>query len=480
MNTSSNSLPADGAHRVVIVGAGFAGIGLGVLLKQAGVNDFVILERADDIGGVWRDNHYPGSACDIPAVLYSYSFEVEYPWSSGYPKQRELLDYIRHVVAKYGIGPHLRFGQQVTEAVFDDNRQRWVVSSQQGQAWEGECFVPAVGIFNDPVIPRLAGQADFRGEAFHSAQWRDGTDATGMRVAVIGTGASAVQIVPEMARIAAQVSLYQRTPPFVVPKSVIAPGQPLSERERIFSEFEAVAGRRKDFAATQAAQDAFMQYLAQQVPDPALRAKLTPGFTLGCKRSLFSNEWYRVLQQPNVEVITEEIETLTKTGICTRNGRVTEVDLVVYATGFNPSNYLPGITVRGRAGALLAEAWRDGPEAYLGITVHGFPNMFILFGPNTNVPGSVLFMLECQAQYVMDALRRLVSSGARTMEVRYDTMRRFCDGLQQDLRATTQSATHCTSYYMNAAGKVVTNFPGTQTQYRQMTRAVAPDDYLLR
>lgn len=485
MNTSAKAPDAarsttNGTHRVIIVGAGFAGIGLGVLLKQAGIDDFVILERADDIGGVWRDNHYPGSACDIPAVLYSYSFEVEYPWSTGYPKQRELLDYIHHVVAKYGLGPHLRFGQRVTEAVFDDGRLRWTVSSEQSMAWEGECFVPSVGIFNDPTMPNIAGRERFQGEAFHSASWRDDLDPTGLRVAVIGTGASAIQIVPEMARAASQVSLYQRTPPFVVPKSVIAAGQPLSERERIFTEFEAVAGRRKDFTATRAAQDAFMQYLAQQVPDPTLRAKLTPNFTLGCKRSLFSNEWYQALQQPNVEVVTEPIETLTETGVLTRDGKLRQIDLIIYATGFNPSNYLPGITVRGREGVLLHDVWQDGAEAYLGITVNGFPNMFIQFGPNTNVPGSVLFMLECQARYIMDALRTLASRGATTMEVSQEAMRRFCDDLQRDIASTTQTAAHCSSYYMNAAGKVITNFPGTQTQYQGMTRAVDSADYHFR
>ena len=474
MGTSATSATSS---RIVIAGAGFAGLGLGVLLRQAGYEDFVILERAAEVGGVWRDNHYPGAACDIPAVLYSYSFEADYPWSGGYPRQAEILAYIGHVVRKYGLEPHLRCNRQVVAAEFDAARAQWSIDTLQGERFDADVFVPAVGIFNDPVVPRLPGIERFEGLAFHSTGWRHDMDYRGRHVAVVGTGASAVQIVPEMVRAGAEVTLYQRTAPYVVPKSVIATRQPLAERQRIFDEFEGVAGRRKDPAATQAAQDAFMRYLASQVPDPALRARLTPDFTLGCKRSLFSNDWYAALQQPNANVVTEGIECVTPSGIQARDGTQRRADVIVYATGFNPANYLPGMAVRGRDGVTLADAWRDGAEAHLGINIAGFPNLFLLYGPHTNVPGSVLFMLECQARYVVDALALRQVRSARSMEVREEVMRRFCDAQQAEIRETTQTAEHCQSYYMNAAGKVVTQFPGRQAEYRSLTARARADDF---
>lgn len=465
--------------RVVIVGAGFGGLGLGVMLRQAGLERFTILERAADVGGVWRDNHYPGAACDIPAVLYSYSFEADYPWSTGYPPQSEILGYIRHVVSKYGLAPHIRFGQEVVEASWQEHTATWSVRTAAGECIECDVFVPAVGIFNKPIVPRLAGADSFQGAAFHSTDWRHDIDYRDQRVAVIGAGASAIQIVPELVRQGAQVQLYQRTAPYVMPKSIIELRQPRSERQRIFDDFESRSGRRKDLDATAIAQADFARYLRGQVPEDGLREKLTPNYTLGCKRPLFSNDWYAALRQPSVEVITDAIERVRPRGICTRDGQERGVDVIVYATGFDPANYLPGLTVRGRNGALLSAAWKDGAEAYLGITVTGFPNLFMLFGPNTNVPGSVLYMLECQARYVCQALQTLATSGHRAIDVMPSVMRAWCDAVQEETASTTQSRAHCRSYYHNEAGRVVTNYPGNQRRYQQETAVLRESDYLL-
>jgi len=264
----------------------------------------------------------------------------------------------------------------------------------------------------------------------------------------------------------------------VMPKSIIELRQPTSERQRIFDEFESRAGRRQDLDATALAAADFTRYLCEQVPEPQLRAKLTPDYTLGCKRPLFSNDWYAALRHPDVEVITDPIEVVRPQGICTRDGHERPVDVIVYATGFDPAHYLPGMTVRGRDGALLAQAWQDGAEAYLGIGVAQFPNLFMLYGPNTNVPGSVLYMLECQAQYVRQALQALAASGRRTMAVKPDVMRRWCDALQQEMASSTQSRSHCRSYYHNEAGRVVTNYPGNQRRYQQETASLRESDYL--
>lgn len=460
----------------IIIGAGFGGICLGARLRMQGREDFVILERADDIGGVWRDNDYPGAACDIPAVFYSYSFEPDYPWSSGYPPQPEILDYMRGVVGRHGLGPHLRLGRAVTDCAWDEARGLWRVTAATGESWEGAVLVPAVGIFNDPVIPDIAGRADFAGLQFHSTDWRHELDYAGRKVAVVGTGASAIQIVPELVRMGAELTLFQRTAPYVVAKSHVDAGQPRSERDRLLKEFDAAAGRRFDRPATAAAQAAFLDYLAEQVPDPKLREKLTPPFLLGCKRGLFSNHWYPALQQPNAHVVTERIERVEPGGIRTVDGTLHEAEILVWATGFNPTNYLPGITVTGRGGRRLSDAWAEGAEAYLGLCVAGFPNMFLMFGPGTNVPGSIIYMLECQADYILRALER-IGADAAALDVREAAMRAYCDDLQRQVAGSSQAPGLCQSYYMTASGKVVTQFPGTQSSYLELTRDLRLEDF---
>lgn len=464
---------------IVIIGAGFAGIGLGILLKQAGWKRITILERAEGPGGVWRDNRYPGASCDVPTPLYSFSFEPGDAWSGAYAPQPEILEYLRHCVRKYGLEPHMHHGARVTRAVYDAASAQWSVECAGGRRLSCDVLVPAVGIFNEPVTPELPGRESFHGPAFHSAEWRDDLDLAGRRVAVVGTGASAIQIVPQLARTAARLYVLQRTPPYVMPRKKVDMQDRAAERERLFREFNDASDRRKNPELVQETQQAFRAHLERSVRDPALREALMPRYVFGCKRTLFSDDWYPALQRPNVHPVFGGIERLTPRGIELKDGSECEVDAIVYATGFDPAHYLAGIEVRGPQGR-LADAWRDGAEAHLGITVAGFPNFFLMYGPNTNVAGSVVHMQECQARYVVRCLEALEEQGASAMEVRREVMRRSCDAIQERLRASVLDASHCQSYMMDASGRVVTNYPGSQRDYESETSHLDTDEYLFR
>jgi cation diffusion facilitator CzcD-associated flavoprotein CzcO len=465
---------------VAILGAGFAGICLAAQLKRQGFEDFVILEAASDIGGVWRDNTYPGCACDIPAVLYSYSFETGYAWTKPYPSHAEILQYIRWVFAKHDLERHLVLSARITEATFDEAAARWRLKTAEGQQFDSAFFVSAVGIFNDPSMPTIPGLGDFQGKVLHSARWREDVDLTAKRIAVIGTGASSIQIVPELAKTAEKLVVFQRTPPYVVPKAhtTLQSQNVPADRARIFAEFEDAARRRGDLEATRSDQVRFLQYLADQVPDPELRQKLTPPFPLGCKRTLFSNDWYQALQRPNVHVEDGRVDRVLPDAVTCGNGQRHAVDAIVLATGFHPSSFLPGMTVTGRSGARLHEVWREGAEAYMGVCVSGFPNLFLMYGPNTNISGSILYMIECQTRLILQALEAVAAKGCRTIEVSEPAYRSYCDGIQQRLTSTAMSSSLCTSYFMNEAGRVVTNFPGTCEEYRSLTADLKQADFL--
>ena len=460
--------------RVVIIGAGFAGLCMAVHLRKQGIENFVVLERADEIGGVWRENVYPGAACDIPAVLYSYSFEQDYLWTEAYPPQREILGYMQHVVDKYDLAKHIRFGMTVSVGEFNEDTGRWTVATADGKRLSCAVLIPAIGIFNQPVTPSIDGMVDFKGTVLHSARWPREAAFDGKRVAVIGTGASAIQIVPEVAKQATDLTLYQRSAPYVVPKATVNMSAPSTERARVFAELETAARRRSDFAVTAKAQSAFLEYLTEQIPDPVLRARLTPSFLMGCKRTLFSNHWYQTLQRHNVHVETDAIEKITANGILVKDGTERPTDFIVFATGFNPSNYLHGIDVIGSQGTHLSDTWREGAEAYLGIAVPGFPNLFLMYGPNTNVAGSIIYMLECQAEYIIKALSLMQMKATDRMEVTPAAHRRYSDAIQTKLSDSTMAASHCQSYFMNAAGRIVTNYPGTCLEYRHATESVDP------
>lgn len=458
--------------RIVIIGAGFAGLCMAINLLKQGEKNFVVVERADGIGGVWRDNVYPGAACDIPAVLYSYSFEQDYPWTQAYPQQKEILGYMSHIVCKYNLADHLRFGVNVCNADFKESTAKWTVGLADGNRLSCDILIPAIGIFNHPVTPSIEGISEFKGPVLHSARWPQNAVFEDQRVAVIGTGASAIQIVPELAKHAKELTVYQRSAPYVLPKATINMSDTSSERARVFAELEKVALSRSDFAMTAKAQSAFLAYLTDQVPDPVLRSKLTPSYILGCKRTLFSDHWYPALQRGNVHLETEPIRKISSNAILLNDGTKRQVDCIVFATGFNPSNYLQGIKVVGSKNTHLSDTWSQGAEAYLGIAVAGFPNMFLMYGPNTNVAGSIIYMLECQAEFIVKALALMKNKAAKSMEVSPLSYREYCDSMQDKLSDSTITAANCQSYSMNAAGRVVTNYPGTSLDYRHATESV--------
>ncbi len=475
---------ARGAPTIAIAGAGFGGIGLAIALKKAGFHDFTIHERAAAVGGVWRDNHYPGAACDVPSRLYSYSFEPEYGWSTAYGRGPEIRAYIDRCVAKYGIGPHIRFNSEIATAAFDEGARKWRLETVSGETIEADMFVSAVGLFNKPKLPDIPGRERFAGPSFHSAWWNHDVELAGKTVAVIGTGASAVQFVPAIAPRVARLHLYQRTPQYVMPKIVrddasVADGSRLAhayQRLRLFMTFEKAGRRRGSDKLVAQSQQAFLNHLAAKVADPELRAKLTPAYRWGCKRVLQSNDWYDALVRDNVEVVTAPIAAIDAAGVRTADGTLRPADVVIYGTGFTPTDYLTPMRVTGAGGRTLSEAWRGGAEAYLGLTVSGFPNFFMMYGPNTNTVTSIIFMLENQARYIVSAARRLARRGG-TMDLRPEVLRRFNDDVQARLNRTVLVDADCASYFRTETGKVTTNWPGWLTEYWYRTRRVRARDY---
>jgi cyclohexanone monooxygenase len=482
---------------VLIIGAGFGGLAMAIALRQAGERDVVVLEKANDVGGVWRENTYPGAACDVPSHLYSFSFEPNPRWSRTYSPQPEILDYLRHCASKYQVREQLRFGCEVTGAAFDEAQALWRVAwrDAQGGTHQGHArmLVSAVGLLSRPAIPAIDGRADFVGPAFHSARWRHDVSLKGQRVAVIGTGASAIQFVPEIAREAAQLTVLQRTPSWILPRADRA--YTAAERRRFERWPWLMAWHR---AAIYAAHDAravgftrvrwlldvvggmpARKQLRQQVADPALRERLTPGYPIGCKRILISNDWLPTLSRTNVELVTEAVARITPAGVRLAGGREIAVDAIVYGTGFAASEFLAPMEIRGRGGLRLNDAWAHGAQAYLGISVPRFPNFFMVYGPNTNLGhNSIVFMLECQVAHVMRCLRKASAARAATIEVDDVPFGRYNARLQRRSQQTVFAG--CTSWYVDAQGRHTVNWPGFTTTYRWLTRHASLASYTVR
>ncbi|HEY5209410.1 MAG TPA: NAD(P)/FAD-dependent oxidoreductase [Stellaceae bacterium] len=475
---------------IVIIGSGFGGIAMAIALKRAGDGDFVMMERAADVGGVWRDNAYPGAACDVVSRIYSFSHDQDYAWSTMFAPQPEILTYLRGVVERHDLRRHMRFNTEIVAARFDEGEALWRLETGAGQYIETPVLISAVGLFNRIKIPEFPGRDDFQGPQFHSARWDHRVDLTGKRVAVIGNGASAVQFVPKIAAQVKQLHLFQRTPQYVLPKRIF-PGtgdwDAWLQRHRklrglarlkIFLAFEKFVWRRKWRPKARLKGEAgFRAMLATKIADPELRRKLTPDFPIGCKRQLVSNEWYDTLIQPHVELVDNPIEAITATGIRTRDGTERAVDVIVYGTGFTPSDYLQPMRITGLGGRGLNEAWREGAEAYLGITVTGFPNFFMLYGPNTNAITSIIYMLECQSRYIADCIRALRDRRAAYMNVRAGRQARFIAEVQRRFSPTVQAMSICVTYFKNEFGRITTNWPGYAFEYRWRTRGVRASDY---
>ncbi len=459
---------------------------MGVKLKEAGFEDFVILERSDGVGGTWRRNTYPGAACDIQSALYSFSFEVKVDWSRPYAPQPEILAYMEEIAEKYGLLPHCRFGAEVQRARWDDSASAWTVELASGDRLQADVVVSALGMFNDLAWPDIPGLQDFAGTCFHSAQWNWEHDLTGRHVAVIGSAASAVQFVPEIVKQAGQVNLFQRTANWVLPKEDepyteeqlagfrADPSLVLDRRDYLFRIVEATMTFNDP--ALCAERQAVALAAIDVVEDPVVREKLVPDHPWGCKRPLFSNDFYPAFNRPNLELVTERIERITEDAVVTVDGVEREVDTLILATGFTATRYLSAIDVVGTGGRHIDDAWRDGATAYLGVTTAGFPNLFMLYGPNTN-NGSILTMIEYQVAHVVAHLRRLLNEDLAWVDVEPEAMDRYNRHVQEAIEGVTVWQAGCNGYYRTPSGRVVTQWPFSMTEFRRRTEAVDPADY---
>ncbi|MES2340248.1 MAG: NAD(P)/FAD-dependent oxidoreductase [Pseudomonadota bacterium] len=473
--------------KVAILGAGFAGLCMGLKLQAKGETSFVILEKADRVGGTWRDNIYPGSGCDIPSHLYSYSFEPNPDWPEIFSAQPDILAYIEDVVEKHSLSSHLRFNSEVVSAAWDDGAALWRIGMADGSSLTCETFVTAWGQLNRPKLPPISGRDDFAGQAFHSAQWDASVDLAGKRVAVIGNGASAVQFVPEVAKLAGSLTLFQRSPNWIVPRMNrpytaeekarfrAQPAVMAKVREEIFEMAEARLAARRAGTLPVEEVPIPLAHLRAQVADPELRAKLTPDYELGCKRVLISNDFYPALTRPNVELVTEAISAMTPRGVVDATGREHAVDVVIYATGFETSSFAGDTGITGVGGLRLSDVWIDGPEAHLGLSVTGFPNLFMLYGPNTNLGhNSIIFMIEAQADYVLQALEVIAANGP--VSVRQEVADAYNADLQKALAATPWAGA-CTSWYKTADGRILNNWPHTARAYAEAVARFEVQDY---
>jgi cation diffusion facilitator CzcD-associated flavoprotein CzcO len=470
-------------HRIIVVGTGFSGLCMGVKLREQGEEDFVLLERAGDVGGTWRDNTYPGCACDVESHLYSFSFEPNPNWSRLYAPQPEIFAYLKHVATKYDLLRHIRFHANLTGARWDEARKLWVVKAEDGRVFEGEILVSGMGGLSNPAYPNVPGIDKFEGRAFHSATWDHGFDLEDKRVAVIGSGASAIQFVPAIAPKVAHLTYFQRTPPWVVPK-MDRPVRPDERADFAANPWRQQLARTKLYWMLEARFLAFkfkpewMNLVAKvgkhrirkHIKDPALQAKLTPDYTPGCKRLLISNEYYPALARTNVEVVTEGIKEVVPKGVVTQDGQFHEVDAIIFGTGFKVQDPIPKGTVHGRNGADLAEVWKQGAEAHMGIAVAGFPNFFMLMGPNTGLGhNSMVFMIESQAHYILEAIKAMKEQRIRALDVKPEVQKQFVDGVQKELERTVWQS-GCKSWYINEQGRNTAAWPGFTFAYRLKTR----------
>lgn len=476
--------------RIVILGAGMSGLCMGVRLRQAGVRDFTLLEKSPALGGTWWDNTYPGAQCDVRSHLYCFSFAPNPDWSRVYAPQAEIRDYMERVARRWSLHERIRFGTELAAARFDAAEGVWDLRTRAGETLEADVLVCSTGPLSTPRFPDIPGLQDFGGRCVHSARWEHGLDLAGKTVAVIGTAASAVQLVPRLARSAARLHVFQRTPSWIVPRMdrayrpwekalfrlPLAGRLPrwwqywLHERNRLgFNPGTRMAKLFEGFA---------LSHLARQVPDAALREKLTPGYPLGCKRVLPSNDYYPALTQPHVELVTDPIERMDATGLVTADGRHRAVDAVVCATGFDTQHLLGSVAVTGLDGQRLSEAWRDAPRAYHGITVAGFPNLFLLLGPNTGTGHtSTLLYIEAQAGYALRCLEELRCRGGRWLSVKPEVMEAHNRALQQRL-STTVWAGPCSSWYKTPSGHISAIWPGFTREYVRGVRAPRFEDYV--
>lgn len=475
---------------ILIIGTGFGGLGLAIRLKQAGIDDFVLLEKADSVGGTWRDNTYPGAACDVQSHLYSYSFAPKHDWTRKFAGQSEIESYIQQCVSDYQLESHIRFGQEVARAEYDEKLARWFVHTTDGEQYRCALLVSAVGQLNQPAYPSISGQDQFAGISLHSARWDHAVDFAGQRVAVIGTGASAIQFVPELVPQVKQLTLLQRSAPWVIPKPdrlfakieqrlfKAVPWYDKFYRKSLYwlNESRAI-GFTRFSKALKLMEWVSLRAMRKAVKDSDKRAKLTPDYPAGCKRILISDDYYPALAKEHVGIVTEPIAEITPNGVRTADGQEHPADILVYGTGFKTTQFLVPMEVTGLHGQSLNQAWQDGAEAFKGMTVHGFPNFFMLYGPNTNLAhSSIIFMLESQFNYILSAIQQLYGSTYRGLMPKAAVQSQHNDHLQKRLENTVWNA-GCESWYKTASGKNTNNWPGFTFSYRLATRQLDANNY---
>jgi cation diffusion facilitator CzcD-associated flavoprotein CzcO len=480
--------------RVIVIGAGFGGLGAAYELSKDGLADVTVLEKANDIGGVWRENTYPGAACDVPSNLYSYSFARKTDWRRRYAEQPDILGYIHDTADRFGLRDLVRTNVEVTAAEYNDSTATWQVATSSGQVFEADVLVPAMGQLSRPALPPITGLDTFAGPSFHSAEWRHDVDLAGKRIAVLGTGASAIQFVPRIREAAAQVTVFQRSAPYVVPKVdrgytdahhaafKKVPGFAAAMRGSIWELTELLGlALTKVAPLARALQALASANLKRHIKDPALRAKVTPDYPIGCKRVLFSSAWYPALASDNVDVETDAVTEVTATGVRTADDQghevLHEVDVIIYGTGFKATEFLAPMTISGRDGRDLHSEWAEGARAHLGMAVPGFPNMFLIYGPNTNLgSSSVIQMIEQQARYIRQVVEELARGGtARAFEIRRAVEAAYDAEVQSRLEKGVW--TDCESWYRTASGRVTTNWPGLVHEYQRRTRTAVLADY---
>jgi cation diffusion facilitator CzcD-associated flavoprotein CzcO len=479
-------------HHVIIIGTGFAGLGMAIRLRQHRMTDFVVLERAADVGGTWRDNCYPGCACDVPSRLYSFSFELNPSWSRTFSGQQEIWDYLRRCTDSYGVRPHIRFQHEVRAAAWDHPRRVWRVNTNRSEL-TCDVLITGTGALSAPNIPKIPGLESFQGTVFHSARWDHNHNLRDRRVAVVGTGASAIQFVPRIAPEVAALTLFQRTPTWIMPRSErevgrfeqvlyrSVPGLQRLARAGIYCGREAlVPGFAVNPRLLKIAELIARAHLRGQVADPELRAKLTPGYTIGCKRILVSNDYLPALTRPNVDVVTSGLAQIGPDWVQATDGSRREIDTLIFGTGFHVTNLPMASWIHGRDGRTLTEVCSGGAHAHRGTTVAGFPNLFILVGPNTGLGHtSLIYMIESQVAYIIDALRHLDRTGAPAVEVRPEAQLAYNRIVQRRMEGTVWTAGGCASWYLDAHGRNTTLWPTFTWRFRRATRRFQIAEYLL-
>jgi cation diffusion facilitator CzcD-associated flavoprotein CzcO len=488
---SSSNISVD----VLIVGAGFSGLCMAIKLLEAGMKDFLLIEKSDDIGGTWYDNRYPGCACDVPSHLYSFSFERHAGWSRMFASQPEIYRYLKSCVERYGLAQYIRLNTRFHEAAWDESAGTWRITAGDNLRIHARVLVSGMGALHVPHYPEIPGIERFSGPSFHSATWKPEVDLSDKTVAVVGTGASAIQFIPRIAPHVGRLYIFQRTPPWVVPRRDFGISEKWQQRFRTVPGlmwffrtflFFALEWRVLAFLGNRFIrgylQKIALRHLERSIPDTKLRAGLTPSYEIGCKRILLSDDFYPALNRPHVELVTQNIAEIRERSIVTHDGAERPINVLIYGTGFHVTDQFIGMRLVGRGGVEIHDAWRKGMSAYLGVTVSGFPNFFILLGPNTGLGhNSVVLMIEAQVHYVMNCLKLMRRRNLSVMEVRPETQQHFTANIQNRLGHTVWQSGGCRSWYQDThTGENTALWPGSVIRYIRTTRSVSPAEYDLR